>query len=241
MVATMGLVGWQYDFPSRSFWAPVAADRPYLLVILIAVVGVVGTLTPAEAFSRRARLERAVALRRQILIAFGRLLDISAAVQPHVETSDLGLHIWQRRRTPRHPLTGELVRLATYRLGATPQTRAFRPTKGVGVVGLCWELNREVGFDVEDLARRLTDEQVFNTYRDEHGAHVVMGFSWDEFRRYRHRGAVFASPVRNGRSAFIGCVSLDAARGYSELHCLEMWHELNFLCIAVGQDGFENV
>lgn len=68
-----------------------------------------------------------------------------------------------------------------------------------------------------------------------------MGFSWEEFRRFRHRGAVFASPVRNGRSTFIGCISFDAAHGYTELDQRRMWHELNTLCIVVGQDGFENV
>ncbi len=241
LVATLGLAGRQYDLPSRSFWQPVAADHPYFLVTLITLVGLFGTLTPVEAFSRRTRLEQAVAMRRQILITFGQLIEIGAAVQPRIETSDLGLHIWQKQHTLRHPWSGELVRLATYRLGSTPQTRIIRPTKGVGVVGLCWELDREIGMNVEDLARRLTDKDSFTAYRDEHGARSVMGFSWEEFQRFRHRGAVFASPVRNGRSNFIGCISFDTAHGYNELDRLRMWHELNTLCIVVGQDGFENV
>jgi hypothetical protein len=241
LVATLGLAGRQYDLPSRSFWQPFAADHPYTLVVLIAVLGIFGTLTPAEALSRRTRLERAVAMRGQILITFGQLLEIGATVQPRIEVSDLGLHIWRLQRTLRHPWSGELVRLATYRLGSTPQTRTFRPTKGVGVVGLCWERDSEIGFNVEALARRLTNKATFDAYRRDHGPSSVMGFSWEEFDRFRHRGAVFACPVRNGRSNFIGCISFDAAHGYTDLDQLRIWQQLNTLCIVVGQDGFENV
>jgi hypothetical protein len=70
---------------------------------------------------------------------------------------------------------------------------------------------------------------------------AVMGFSWEEFKRLSHRGAVFASPIRNGRSRFVGCISFDASRGYDSLNTSRMWHELNSLCIVLGQDGFENV
>jgi hypothetical protein len=241
LAATLGLVGKQYDVPSESLWRPITEDHPYYLAILIAMVGVFGTLTPVETFSRRTRLERAVAIRKQVLITFGQLLEIGEQVRPHIEISDLGLHVWQKRRTLRHFWKGELIRIATYRLGSTPVTRVIRPTKGVGVVGLCWKLDQEIGVDVESLAKKLVDERTFLSYRDQHGTQSVMGFSWDEFRRYRHRGAVFASPVRNGHSAFIGCISFDAARGYNELNCHRMWHELNSLCIVVGQDGFENV
>jgi hypothetical protein len=241
LMATLGLAGKQYDLPSRSFWRPLAADRPYFLVVLIAVLGVFGALAPVETLSRRTRLERAVAMRRQILITFGRLLEIGDRVRPRIEISDLGLHIWQLRHTMRHPWGGELVRRATYRLGSTPQTRTFRPTKGVGVVGLCWELDREIGMNVEELARRFTGEEDFVAYRREHGTPSVMGFSWEEFQRFRHRGAVFASPVRNGRMNFIGCISFDIAHGYDELDQRRVWDELNTLCLVVGQDGFENV
>jgi hypothetical protein len=219
----------------------MATSRPYFLVILLVIVGLFGTSTPVETLSRRARQGRAVALRSQILITFGQLLDIGETVQPRIEISDLGLHIWQLQHTLRHPWRGELVRLATYRLGSTPRTRPFRPTKAVGVVGLCWELDSEVGMNVEDLARRFPDKESFTAFRDERGAQAVMGFSWTEFHRFRHRGAVFASPVRNSRSKFVGCISFDAARGYDELNRHRMWHELNTLCIVIGQDGFENV
>ena len=240
-LATLALAAQQYDLPSRSFWAGIGTKHPYFFVILLVIVGLFGTSMPVETLSRRARQGRAVALRSQILITFGQLLDIGETVRPRIEISDLGLHVWRLQHTLRHPWQGELVRLATYRLGSTPRTRPFRPTKGVGVVGLCWELDSEVGVNVEDLARRLRDTESFIAFVEEYGAQAVMGFSWDEFQRFRHRGAVFASPVRNGRAKFIGCISFDAARGYDELDRHRMWHELNTLCIVIGQDGFENV
>jgi hypothetical protein len=240
LAATLVLAGKQYAFPSATFWEAIVTDRPFLLVTLIATVGVFGVITPFETLTRGIRLQRQVVLRGQILTAFGQLLDVTSTVQPPLALNDPGLHIWRRQRTLRHPM-GELVRMATYRLGSTPLTRPLRPTQGVGVVGVCWKLNQEVGRDVEDLAAGLTDEQTFRSYRQQHGPDSVMGFSWAEFQRFKHRGAIFASPIRNGRSIFIGCVSFDATHGYNQLNSSRIWHELNSLCLLLGQDGFANV
>ena len=180
-------------------------------------------------------------MRRHVLTAFGQLIEVCTAITPAIAVSDLGLHIWQRKRNYRHPLRGELARVATYRLGASPATRRIRPTLGVGVVGLCWKLDQEVSVDVAGLARDLSDEDAFTSFRTRAGVDAVMGFSWEEFRRYRHRGAVFASPVRNGRSRFVGCVSFDVSHGYDALDLQRVWHILNSLGFVVGEDGFENV
>lgn len=237
LVTTICLAGQQYDFPSSGFWS----SRPYLTVGLIGSVGIFGAFTPTEAMSRRARVRQGVALQRQILTTFGQLLDIGRAIDPPTDISDMALHIWRKENTLRHPWRGRLTRIATYRLGSTPLTRTIQPTPGFGVVGLCWRENREIGVDVEELAEELTDEQTFNGYRQRNGPDAVMGFDWRDFQRFKHRGAVFATPVRNGRSAFIGCVSFDAARGYTQLDSPRVWHELNSLCILLGQDGFQNV
>jgi len=68
-----------------------------------------------------------------------------------------------------------------------------------------------------------------------------MNLAWPDFLRVRHRGAVFASPVRDGRGEFVGCVSVDTSRGFTALHCDELWHELNSLCVLLGNDGLEQV
>jgi hypothetical protein len=108
-------------------------------------------------------------------------------------------------------------------------------------VGLCWQRDQEVSFDVSDLAVDLSDQQKFEAYRSSKGADSVMGFTWPEFQRYRHRGAVFASPVRNGRNQFVGCVSFDAERGYAELNSGRVWHILNSLCVLMSREGYEFV
>ncbi|MFC0039132.1 hypothetical protein [Actinomadura rayongensis] len=130
--------------------------------------------------------------------------------------------------------------MATYRLGVSPVTRKLRPARGVGVVGLCWKHDREFGVNVERLVAGLLDEAAFDAYREKEDADAVMGFSWVEFQRYAHRGAVFASPVRNARSRFTGCVSFDVAHGYDDLDVQRVWHVLNSLSFVLGQDGFEN-
>jgi hypothetical protein len=241
LAATVCLAAKQYDVPSKTFWNEALTGRSYITLGLIAVVGVFGALTPAETLSRRKNVAQGVAIRRQILTSFGQLLDIGRAINPPIEISDLALHVWRKERTLRHPWRGQLARVATYRLGSTPVTRAIQPTPGYGVVGLCWRHNSEVKTNVEGLTKNLTDEQKFNDYRRQNGSDAVMGFSWRDFKRFKHRGAVFATPVRNGRSAFIGCVSLDAEHGYNELDCPRMWHELNSLCVVLGQDGFQSV
>ncbi|HEX2316768.1 MAG TPA: hypothetical protein VHJ17_23685 [Thermomonospora sp.] len=241
MLATVGLVGRQYDFPSESFWDSPGNGPVLLHITLIGVAGSFGVLAPFETYARRRTLGRRIAMRRHVLTVFGQLLALAAAADPPVPLSDPGLHIWRKRRTLKHPVRGELIRVATYRLGSAPATRALRPTQGVGVVGLCWQLNQEVGTDVGGLVARLPDERSFEEHRQRNGPEAVMGLSWRDFNRFRHRGAVFASPVRNSRGSFVGCVSFDAAHGYDDLDCHRMWHELNTLCTVIGQDGFDNV
>ena len=241
LIATLLLVSWQYSLPSHSFWHHGVAGHKYVPLILLVVAAIFGALTPFEVFSRRYRTERGVTLRRVILGTFGQLLEIGRTVQPPLDVSDLALHIWQKRRTLRRPFAGELRRLTTYRLGSSPVTRQIRPTKGVGVVGLCWEQDREIGINVAELAVQLSDRQKFDAYVSANGRGAVMNFSWEQFQRYSHRGAVFASPIRNGKSKFIGCVSFDAERGYDELKSNRLWHELNSLCVTLGQEGFEFV
>jgi hypothetical protein len=238
---TLCLVARQYDVPSRTFWVDLLEDRGYLVVVLIAFIGVFGTLTPFEVIAEKKLIERRTATRHQILLHFGRMLEIARRATPPIPLGDLGLHIWRIRRSLRHPLRGQLVRVATYRLGSTPATRSFSPPIGVGVVGLSWKRNEEVSVDVARLATDLPDEATYLAYRDASGADSVMGLSWSEFVRVRHRGAVFASPVRNGSGIFIGCVSMDAGSGYDSLNNDDLWQEVNRLCGLIGERGFQYV
>jgi hypothetical protein len=241
LVATLCLAANSYHIPSAVFWQNLFSGRRYLLLFLLAVVGIFGALTPFEMLTARARADTALTVRRQVHHSFGQLLTFGGSVSPPLQLSDLGLHVWRRRRTVRHPLQGVLARVATYRLGTTPLTRSFTPPKGVGVVGLCWKHNQEVGFDVARLASQLATKEEFDRYVEAHDGDEVMNFDRTQFNRVKHRGAVFATPVRNGRNRFVGCVSVDASRGYEELNHHELWSEMNLVAIVVSQMGFENV
>jgi hypothetical protein len=158
-----------------------------------------------------------------------------------LETGDLALHIWQRRRTIRHPITGTLHRVASYRMSTYPNNRSFTPSRGVGVVGMCWAKNREIAFDVAPLTTELTTEALFADHVRQHGQESVMNLRWGEFRDFRHRTAIFASPIRNGRNHFLGCVSVDASRGFTTLDRRELKEEVANLALAVGREEFECV
>ena len=125
LVATIGLAGNAYGVPSRKLWDDVADDRPYILIAFLCVVGVFGALSPVEALTERRRVNRDVNIRNQILSVFGQLLKLGSRTDHRLEMTDLGLHIWKRRRTLRHPVRGVLMRAATYRLGTTPVVRPF--------------------------------------------------------------------------------------------------------------------
>jgi hypothetical protein len=240
LLATLGLAGNAYHVPSAGFWAGLVDHRPMVLVVLLGLVGIFGALTPVEAFTERRRVNLGVSIRNQILASFGHIHRIGARVSPPLPTGDLGLHIWKRERTWRHPVRGVLTRVATYRLGTTPLIRLFNPPIGKGVVGLCWRRNLEVGFNVEALARKLGDEAEYLSYVRSHGRAAVMNLTWPEFELVKHRGAVFASPIRNGRQGFAGCISVDASHGFDALDCQELKEQMTLLCLVVGEAGIES-
>ncbi|UJW34789.1 hypothetical protein L3Q67_14065 [Saccharothrix sp. AJ9571] len=237
--ATLALAGKAYNVPSKPFWDALVGPQPAPMLILLGIAGIFGALTPFESWQIRSLADRNVAMRRYILSSFGKLLELSRDIEPPLETGDLALHVWRKRRTLRHPVRGVLKRLGTYRMSTYPNTRSFTPARGVGVVGLCWKEDCETAFDVEPLAQELTTEEEFDRYVEEHKHRWVMNLTWEEFKRVRHRGAVFATPIRNGRSRFIGCVSLDASHGFDVLNRTEVWEEMTALSLYIGREEFE--
>lgn len=238
--ATVSLAGNTYGVPSEEFWAALVGTRPWFPILMLVLVGVFGALTPFEAWSERSRASQNVTIRRQTLTSFGHILRVVTDSAEEINIRDVGLHVWRKRRTLSAPLRGQLIRVATYRLGTTPVNRGFAPTKGVGVVGLCWKCDSEIGRDVEELSRKLTTREEFEAYAAEN-VEEVMNLDWETFQRVSHRGAVLATPIRNGRNKFVGCLSLDASHGYHTLNKDEIREEMNSLCVVLGQDGFEHV
>lgn len=131
-------------------------------------------------------------------------------------------------------------RAEPFRGGSRGEPPGSSPRAGPGY-RLSWKSNQEVARDVTDLVARLPTADEFERYRAANGADAVMGFTWSEFCRVRHRGAVFASPVRNGLGEFVECVSLDASAGFPALDTTDVWHEINALCLALGDEGMHDV
>lgn len=239
LLATLGLAGKAYDVPSKQFWNSLVHGHGYVPLVLLGLAGVFGALTPFESYYKRSMLDRNVTIRRRILAGFGRMLEISGRIQPPLDTGDLAMHIWRRKRTLRHPVSGVLVRVSTYRMSTHPLNRRFTPKKGTGVVGLCWQFNKETFFNAEPLIAALHTEEEFDEHVRRHGAESVMNLAWKDFLEFNHRAALLATPIRNGRNRFIGCVSVDASHGYDVLHCRALIEEMTELGLAIGQENFE--
>jgi hypothetical protein len=150
---------------------------------------------------------------------------------------DLGLHVWKVawHRRSGWPFYGrELERVKTVRLGSLPALRQISFYKGKGVVGKCWQLNDEVIVDNNARYRHVQSEADWLALnpadRD--------GFSYQEFVRVRDRGAILASPVRDHRQRFIGCVSLDVKTGASFVHDNLVRGKIQQLCTGLGGSYF---
>ncbi|GAB3810431.1 hypothetical protein [Micromonospora zhanjiangensis] len=241
LAATLILTARQYSLPNEQLWIGLVGGRSYILLILLTIIAIFGAFTPFQDLATRRLIDRRSAIRQQVLVHYGQMLKVSQRIRPPLDLADLGLHVWRIRRSFRHPLKGHLKRVATYRLGSAPTTRAFAPPKGVGVVGLCWERNEEVHVDVAAIASACPTEAEYEAFRAREGDAAVMRFPWKEFQRLKHRGAVFASPIRNGHGKFIGCVSVDASHGFTTLDTRAFWREINQVCVLIGHDRFRSL
>lgn len=239
LLATLCLTGNAYHVPSAQFWSSILQDRPYLPLVQLGIVAVFGVLTPFENWRARSLSDRNVGMRRRMLSTFGRILEIGNKVTPPLDTGDLAMHVWQKRKSLRHPLSGTLKRLSTYRMATAPANRSFSPKKGVGAVGLCWEKDREYTFDAAEISEKLTTKAAFTVHAERFGSESVMNLTWQEFERVKHRTALFVVPIRNGRNKFVGCLSVDASRGYQTLKRRELIEEMSNLGLAIALDEFE--
>jgi hypothetical protein len=216
LVGGLALLANQSKTP--AWWSIYVGKHAWLQYALLIVVGMVGAVTPAESFATRSRAKTLQKLQRRLLIGLGGFISLAEEhVKPQIELEDVGLHTWIVKRTWKHPLDGVLKRSGTYRIGGNLLTVGnFAPIKGKGVIGLCWKHNGESHCNVEGLAMKLITPTDFEEYRQGHGGDAVMNLSWNEFNEVKHRGAVFAAPVRNGER-FVGCFSVDCCHGYDAL------------------------
>ena len=241
LLATLCLAGNAYHVPSAGTWSSILQGRPYLLPTFLLIVGIFGAFTPFEQWHSRSVADQNVMMRRSILSTFGRALEIANDIDPPLETGDLALHVWRKRRSIRHPVSGTLKRVASYRMATSPMNRLFSPTKGGGAVGICWQKNKEITFDAAEPSAAIESAAEFEKYVTEHGKESVMNLNWQQFEDFKHRTALFAVPIRNGRGNFVGCISVDASRGFKVLNTRTLIEEMSKLSLSIGQDDFQFV
>ncbi|WP_194832892.1 hypothetical protein [Nocardia sp. XZ_19_369] len=205
------------------------------------IIAAVFTLGPFAARAQRSLVLRRIQLEREVFVQFGRMIREADRVIQDFQFEDLGLHAWQVKRSGWFLRKKRLRRVATYRLGGKIVLRKFEPRLGQGVVGMCWKRNAEASFDVAGLAARATTKAEFDALRAAKGEEAVMGLAWDEFSQICHRGAVFASPIRDDNHNFRGCLSLDAKDQFAAIASSEVPELLNELALRMQAHGFDEM
>lgn len=238
LAATVFLAANANKFPSEEYWQSGWKSASWVVPAALAIAGIFGIIQPFSALHARSLAQRRIYLQRRLLTKLGEIIELGMTqVHPPLHISDLALHVWRKRRSLRHPFVGELERIASYRLGAATALRDFRPSRGVGIIGLCWKHNAPCSMDATPLKDRNTFTQESQT-----GLDRVMGFkSYDEFTRVSHRTALFASPIQDTKLKFIGCVSADAGRGYSDLNNANLSRKLNELAQSLNAADFRDL
>jgi hypothetical protein len=153
---------------------------------------------------------------------------------------DLALHVWRVTWVvqPRPPfLVHELLRIRTVRLGSLPALRPVRFYKGKGVVGTSWLRNDEVIVDNESRYGQIDSEDEWNRLNHQQRD----GLSYQEFTLVRDRSAILASPIRDSKGGFIGCVSVDIRQGADLLRDEVLRNQIQQLCIGLGGAYFEGL
>ncbi|MRH89315.1 hypothetical protein GFY24_17980 [Nocardia sp. SYP-A9097] len=238
--ALAALAAKSQGFPDQRLWTDITDRLPFLVPALL-VIAAVFTLGPFAARAQRSLVSRRTQLEREVFVQFGKMIREADRVINGFEFEDLGLHAWQVKRSWWPLGKSRLRRVATYRLGGNVVLRRFEPRCGEGVVGMCWDRDAEAAFNVEALAIAATTEAGFNAERAAKGEPAVMGLTWKEFERVRHRGAVFASPIRDGNHNFRGCLSLDTKSGYAALAASRVPELLNELALRMQAHGFDEM
>jgi hypothetical protein len=251
VIAFSALVATHQGNQLKWFWGyPPVAHATWVPLAMTTIAAFFGVFQPVR--SRHDRQQKPVRdmWNRQLLYALGDLVNRcqqiaddskarASATSPALtfDAGDLGLHIWKVawQRRPNWPFFGrELERLRTMKLGSLPASRQISFYKGKGVVGECWQLNDEIIKDIESKYSHIHSEDDWIKLKPADRG----GFSYREFRQVRDRGAILASPVRNHRNRFIGCVSLDVKTGAAFVRDDQVRGKIRQLCTGLGGSYF---
>lgn len=255
VVVCSGLVAAHQSDQLRWFWAyPPIGHLTWLPLALTTTAAFFGVFQPIASHRYQKKRPIREAWDRHLLHALGDLIVRCQQIGNPTKTGsrasrltarafnfgDLGLHVWKVvwRIKREWPFIGqELERVRTVRLGSLPALRQISFVKGKGIVGKCWVLNDEVVSDNESRYRDIFSEgdwlKLEASERD--------GFSYQEFVRVKDRGAILASPIRNHKRQFIGCVSVDVKTGIQFLEDEFVRGRVQQLCIGLGGSYFEGL
>ncbi len=194
---------------SAKIWKASPGQKASLLVAAAVLALISSVAATVHEFQARRSAER------QAKIAF-LLQALGFAVQDAtgVDYRDLGsaAYVLERGLLRRRR---RLRRLHRVRPRTSPGVSGVQWAPGKGVIGLCVDEGRDIGFDVSELDARLGDvgEQEWPTLPED----ARLGLSFAEWQLLRDKyGVIVATPIvreRGGRSETIGCVSLDGPAG----------------------------
>jgi hypothetical protein len=126
--------------------------------------------------------------------------------------SALGMHVFLKRRTWRHPLQGVQRRVARVRLANVGVDYELDWVKGKGVIGACWRDLRDKGLNYAAWVRRHQGigGEAWNSLPEAER----WGLTYEEFDRTATKfGAIVATPIFDQGGKFLGTVSADGPPG----------------------------
>lgn len=241
---------WKSDV-GKSSWLPLA---------LLIGGGFFGIIQPIRRLGERRGLSDRSAMDNEIGNAFAdvltRAIDLVRAstnntiLAPAVELglvterdphalrhNHLALHIWRVKRTLRHPIVGELVRLRALRMASVPAIQPVRFLKDKGVTGECWKTNQEVIADNLTAHHAVQDEEQWEQVDNR----TRRNLTWDEHERSKHCGAILATPIRRRSGKFRGCVSVDLPYGAEVLRDVTVRDRVQQLADRIAVRNFRGV
>lgn len=211
---TLTLAARAIQLPAAEFWK----DRPGTIVALVALAAVgVGALNAnfeaVRSSLRERREEMELALRPPLVALFRSLMD-ELGSEHYV---DVAVHCFLLRRKlrPEFPwFQKELVRVGGFQLKTSPRS-AVRWTKGKGLIGECWASNKDAGANLEEEWAEYREYTAIQWDRLPPRTRYAMSFP--EYDRTRAYAAIVATPIQNGKEAFVGCISVDSTGPSYEL------------------------
>ncbi len=190
------------------------APPQQLLVLCLLVIAAVGAGEPffvkMRDGAKRMAAEELERTRQLLLMA---LVEIAHLVS--LPCQDVGIHLFVvKNRFPKRFRDPVLERKLRVRLSSVPVSSDVTWTRGKGVVGACWQQQRDHVVDLDGLhsAHYDIDAEAW----DRLPASVTLGLTFQDFERTRAKyGMVVATPMTRPLGGVVGVVAVDGPCGRS--------------------------